>query len=128
MLAQAKDPCFTQGLQLPRSFIEESEEAEGAWYVADGTPALLDDFKGLKIALVVETSDAKALEPRMLTEAKCHPDWPLWEKAVKEELATLKVAGTWRLEEAPPGANIIGSKWVFKAKKDATGNIACYKA
>ena len=34
----------------------------------------------------------------------------------------------WRLEEAPPGANIISSKWVFKAKKDAAGNIVCYKA
>jgi hypothetical protein len=32
------------------------------------------------------------------------------------------------LEEAPAGANIIGSKWVFKAKKDAAGNIAHYKA
>jgi Reverse transcriptase (RNA-dependent DNA polymerase) len=40
----------------------------------------------------------------------------------------LKAAGTWRLEEALPGANIIGSKWVFKAKKDAAGNIVYYKA
>ena len=44
------------------------------------------------------------------------------------ELATLKAAGTWILEEAPPGANIIGSKWVFKAKKDAAGVIAHLKA
>jgi hypothetical protein len=126
--AQAKDPCFAQGLQLPGSFIEESEEAGGAWYVADGTPVLLDDFEGLKIALVAETSDTEALEPRTLAEAKRHPDWPLWEKAIEEELATLKAASTWRLEEAPPGANIIGSKWVFKAKKDTVGNIAHYKA
>ena len=48
-------------------------------------------------------------------------------KAISEELATLKTAGTWRLEEAPPGANIIRSKWVFKAKKDAAGNIVHYK-
>ena len=34
----------------------------------------------------------------------------------------------WRLKEAPPGANIISSKWVFKAKKDAAGNIVHYKA
>ena len=40
----------------------------------------------------------------------------------------MKAAGTWRLKEAPPGANIIGSKWVFNAKKDATGNIVRYKA
>ena len=40
----------------------------------------------------------------------------------------MKTAGTWRLEEAPPGANAIGSKWVFKAKRDATGNVVYYKA
>jgi hypothetical protein len=61
-------------------------------------------------------------------EAKHRPDWLLWEKAILEELETLKRNGTWRLEEAPPEANVIGSKWVFKAKKDAAGNIARYKA
>ena len=52
----------------------------------------------------------------------------MWEKANKEELATLKAAGMWRLKEAPLGVNIISSKWVFKAKKDTAGNIVCYKA
>src|SRR5260370_25048111 len=77
---------------------------------------------------MAETTDAEALEPCSLTEAKRRPDLLLWEKANQEELATLKTAGTWKLEEAPPEANIIGSKWVFKAKKDAVGNIARYKA
>ena len=40
----------------------------------------------------------------------------------------MKKAGTWRLETPPPEANVIGSKWVFKAKKDAVGNITHYKA
>ena len=40
----------------------------------------------------------------------------------------MKVARTWRLKEAPLRANIISSKWVFKAKKDAVGNIVHYKA
>ncbi len=52
----------------------------------------------------------------------------MWEKAIEEELATLKKARTWKLEKAPPEANIIGSKWVFKAKKDAVGNVVHYKA
>jgi hypothetical protein len=63
-----------------------------------------------------------------LSEAKCHPDWLQWEKAIQEELATLKATGTWVLEEAPPGANIIRSKWVFKAKKDTAGLITHFKA
>jgi hypothetical protein len=107
---------------------EEGEEAGGAWIVVDGTSALLEDFTGLEHTFMAETADSEALEPRSLTEAKRRPDWSLWEKAIDDELATLKAAGTWRLEEAPAGANIIGSKWVFKAKKDAAGNIARYKA
>ena len=97
------------------------------WAILDSKTVLLEDFLGFEEALLAETSDAEALEPQMLTEAKCWPDWPLWEKAIKEELATLKKAGTWKLEKAPSEANIIGSKWVFKAKKDAARNVAHYK-
>ena len=45
-------------------------------------------------AFAAETSNAEALEPRSLKEAQSRPDWPLWEKAIEEELATLKAAGT----------------------------------
>ena len=34
----------------------------------------------------------------------------------------------WKLVNAPEGTNIVGLKWVFHAKKDASGNIAWYKA
>jgi len=63
-----------------------------------------------------------------LKEAKVRPDWPLWEKAIEEELEVLRGAGTWELVNAPEGANIVGSKWVFWAKKDAAGNVVRYKA
>jgi hypothetical protein len=82
----------------------------------------------MKTAVVAETSNSEALKPRNLVEAKRRPDWPLWEQAIHEELNTLRTAGTWRLEHAPPGANVIGSKWVFKAKKDATGKVVRHKA
>ncbi|KDR64888.1 hypothetical protein GALMADRAFT_82558 [Galerina marginata CBS 339.88] len=78
--------------------------------------------------MVAEISEAEALEPRTLAEAKARPDWKLWEKAIEEELGVLKAAGTWELVDTPPGANIIGSKWVFHAKKDAQGNVVRYKA
>jgi hypothetical protein len=85
-----------------------------------------DHMEGYAFAAV--TAEAEALEPRTLAEAKRGGDWPLWEKAIHEELATLKDAGTWDLEEAPAGANIVGSKWVFRAKKDAAGKTVRYKA
>jgi hypothetical protein len=78
------------------------------WSVEDCTHTLLKDFDGLGYALIAEKADAETLEPCSLAEAKHRPDWPLWEKDIEEELATLKSAGTWRLEKAPPGANIIG--------------------
>jgi transposase InsO family protein len=115
------------GLQVRDAHQEDAEEAGGVWTVEDGVPALLEDFDGLEHVLMAEVADAKAMEPCTLVEAKRRPDWPLWEKAIEEELATLKAAGTWRLEEALPRANIIGSKWVFKAKKDVAGNIMRYK-
>jgi hypothetical protein len=107
---------------------EEEEEAGGVWTVVNGVSALLEDFIGLEHTFMAETTDSEALEPRTLTKAKRRPKWPQWEKAIEEELVMLDAARTWRLEEAPPDANIIGSKWVFKAKKDAAGIIAHYKA
>lgn len=78
--------------------------------------------------MLAEISETEAIEPQTLTEANHHPDWPLWEKAIEEELETLWKAGTWEHTEPPPGANIISSKWVFCAKKDAAGNVIWYKA
>ncbi|KAF8650939.1 hypothetical protein AX14_008525 [Amanita brunnescens Koide BX004] len=73
-------------------------------------------------------SEAEGLEPRNLAKAKRQSVWPLLESAIKEELAMLDKTGTWVLTEPPSNANIVGSKWVFHAKKDAAGNVVRYKA
>jgi hypothetical protein len=85
-----------------------------------------DHVEGYALAAVI--GDSEAFEPRSLAEAKRGGDWPLWEKAIHKELATLKAAGTWDLVEAPEGANVVGSKWVFRVKKDAEGKVVRYKA
>ena len=121
-------PNVSIGLNTPAPTAEELKKARGVWVIIDDTPALLENFEGLENMFMAETADAEALEPWTLTEAKHHPDWLSWKKAVLEKLVTLEAAGTWMLEEPPPGANIIGSKWVFKAKKDTAGIIARFKA
>ena len=100
------------------------EEDQSDWMMwTDFVTNLVEEY-----AMAAEIREAEALEPQTLSEAKCCSDWPLWEKAINEELETLHQAGTWELTEAPPDANIVGSKWVFRAKKDAAGNIIQYKA
>ncbi len=102
------DPVIPRGISVPGSF-DEGEEVEavdmvaGAWSVEAGLPALRESWVGFEVALAAETTDSEALEPHNLAEAKRQPDWPLWEQAICEELATLHTAGTWTLEHAPPG-------------------------
>jgi hypothetical protein len=122
------DTDTTCGLQLHNPLAEDAKEPGGVWSIKDRSSSLLEDFNRLKHVFMVEMAESEVPEHRTLAEAKCRPNWLLWEKAIKEELATLKATSTWRLEEAPPRANVIGFIWVFKAKKDAMGNITCYKA
>jgi len=123
------DPVVTSGIQAPTVIAEEPShvlegEGQSDWMMwTNFVMNLVEEY-----AMAAEIGEAEALEPRTLAEVKCRPDWPLWKKAINEELETLRQAGTWELTEAPPDANIVGSKWVFCMKKDAAGNVIQYKA
>ena len=52
----------------------------------------------------------------------------MWERAIHKELSVLEAARTWELVDVPEEANIVGSKWVFHAKKDAASIVVHYKA
>lgn len=77
--ARPSDPTVSAGIQLP-PVVEEAPnqvlEGEG---LADWM--MLADFEE-EYAMAAEISEVEALEPRSLAEAKCRPDWPLWEKAI----------------------------------------------
>lgn len=47
---------------------------------------------------------------------------------IRKELSSFKAAGTWDIMECPENVNIIGCKWVFRIKRNATSNIDKYKA
>jgi Reverse transcriptase (RNA-dependent DNA polymerase) len=120
---RSSDPVIAPGIQLPttvnQDVVLEGEGSADWMMIAEAT----DEY-----ALVAETSEVEAIEPRSLAEARCCPDWELWEKGILEELVLLKEAGTWELTIPLENANIVGSKWVFHTKKDAAGNVVCYKA
>ncbi|BBG93855.1 transposable element gene [Prunus dulcis] len=50
------------------------------------------------------------------------------EECYAEEIDALHSQGTWSLEPNPGNKNIVGSKWLYKIKKNSDGSIARYKA
>jgi hypothetical protein len=69
-----------------------------------------------------------AAEPTSLATALAGPDAASWQQAMDEEMASLLANDTWTLVAPPPGIKPIPSKWVYKIKRDAAGNIERYKA
>ncbi|KRX47242.1 Retrovirus-related Pol polyprotein from transposon TNT 1-94, partial [Trichinella sp. T9] len=51
-----------------------------------------------------------------------------WIAAAEEEMTSLKRKDVFELVEPPDGCNVISSKWIFNAKRDASGKIHSYKA
>ena len=120
----AADPKPARGVQLP-STIPKTVDCD---LTVIAGKSLNDDDVELGLNLNEVTANAKALKLTSIAEVQRHPEWPQWEHSIHEELATLHKASTWELVDPPAGANIVGSKWVFRAKKDAAGNVICYKA
>ena len=51
-----------------------------------------------------------------------------WVEALQEELLQFKLQDVWVLCDLPDGKRVIGTRWVFRNKRDARGNIVKIKA
>lgn len=71
------------------------------------------------------TSD---MEPETYKEITDHPQKEKWLEAMKAEYDSLMKHGTWILVDRPSDRKTTKSKWVFKIKKDTSGQITKYKA
>jgi len=47
---------------------------------------------------------------------------------MEKEMRSLEEARTFELTERPPGAKVVGSKWVYKVKRNLDGIVDKYKA
>jgi len=65
--------------------------------------------------------------PASFKEAITRPDSEHWISAMKREMDSLVLAGTWTMVSPPPGRKIIGSKWTYKYK-NPPGRAPIYKA
>jgi hypothetical protein len=74
------------------------------------------------------TEDADPEEPKTLDEALSSPNRTQWLSAIHAEISSLRTKGVYRLVDCTPKMKVLGSKWVFKVKRDQDGNIIKFKA
>ena len=68
-------------------------------------------------------------DPTTVAEACSRSDWPMWEKAMRFELESLKSHKIFSpIEITPKGINPLDCKWVFVRKRVQFGNVSQYKA
>nr|GEV06301.1 ribonuclease H-like domain, reverse transcriptase, RNA-dependent DNA polymerase [Tanacetum cinerariifolium] len=65
------------------------------------------------------------MEPRKVSQAF---DDESWVEAMQEELLQFSLQKVWRLVNLPYGKNAIGTKWVYRFKKDERGIVVMNKA
>jgi hypothetical protein len=79
------------------------------------------------VAMLVQGGSERQV-PTSYKAAITGPDRNEWLKAMEEEHQSLQANTTWELAELPPGRKAIGSKWIFRIKEDAQGQVTRYKA
>ncbi|GKB78619.1 putative ribonuclease H-like domain-containing protein, partial [Tanacetum coccineum] len=64
-------------------------------------------------------------EPKIISKALSDPAWV---EAIQEELLQFKLQKVWILVDLPKGHRAIGTKWIFRNKKDKRGIVIRNKA
>jgi hypothetical protein len=77
-------------------------------------------------ALVAAASLSGA--PTSFKEAVRSSDKPQWMRAMEDEMKAFIQTRALELVERPAGANVIGTRWVFKVKRNEHGEIERFKA
>jgi hypothetical protein len=72
-------------------------------------------------------STSSSIEPKSLKEALTRPDADKYIAAAIAEIEAHMENKTWELCRLPAGKKAIGSRWVFKIKRNADGSVERYK-
>ena len=68
-------------------------------------------------------------DPNNYDEAIRDDDAPSWRDSIKTEVKTLIEKKVFEfVDDIPPGRRLVGTRFVFKRKRDKEGNVAKFKA
>ena len=64
-------------------------------------------------------------EPLTYAQASSHPGWA---QAMEQEINAILKNNIWEIVDRPAKKSPITAKWIYKLKKDSSGNISKLKA
>jgi hypothetical protein len=115
-----------KGLQVPTGSAAIAGEYESD---LDSHASAIPEIRYIEHAMAVQIEDGTSDDdPKTLAQAMARPDWSEWEKAMEEELALMAKYEVWDVVDEPDDTNIVGSRWVFRIKRDSNGKILKYRA
>ena len=89
---------------------------------------LIEECANIAHEVCLLTSLTDVDEPSSYNEALDSPYSDKWKEAMESEHGSLLRNDTWDLVERPEGVNVVGSRWVYKVKRNAEGEIDRFKA
>ena len=73
--------------------------------------------------MYLSQAEPTTIQKILNTAQKAH-----WLEAMEQETKSLQENDVWELVELPKGRKPVGSKWIFRVKTDADGQVEWYKA
>lgn len=110
-----QNPVAQQNVEVQNNLRRSARQTAGK------LPAHLEDYE-------VYSANSDNSDPKSYSEAIKSSDKNKWLEAMNSEIKNLEDNNTWSLVDLPKDRSAIGSKWVFKKKRDQDGNIIEYKA
>lgn len=103
-------------------FTQTLSESDEIVLLSDSTSSKPPEF----IVHKDESKDIK--DPETIEEAMASKYWPRWLAAIHEEDGSLKAKEVYdEIENLPPGRKAIGSRFVFRVKRDENGHVVRFK-
>ena len=79
-------------------------------------------------AVLILSPEDDEEDPKSVIDALSGPAKEKWQKALQEEMDSMRVYKVWELVDLPKGRKAIGNNWILKYKRKADGSIDKPKA
>ncbi|GJT09880.1 putative ribonuclease H-like domain-containing protein [Tanacetum coccineum] len=126
-LSESDDDLPKDGIFHGNSFDDENKDTEEEIDLDINNMDNTIDVSSSSILRIHKNHPQRQIieEPKKITQALQDESWV---EAMQEELLQFKLQNVWVLCDLPDGKRVIGTKWVFRNKRDERGTIIKNKA